>query len=334
LESSRSNRNNPLVRRREFICLLGGAAAASAHPAWAQPLLPRVGILLVGGTAAPKELALVSELSRLGYAEGRNIAYDIRGAGGDLDRLPALARELVAAGPKVLTGATSAAAEALMQATRDIPIVMAVVGDPVATGLSTSMSRPTGNVTGFTLSSASLAAKRLEMLSEIVPGLRRVVYMTPDSPMSGAFREQVKAAADKLGITVLPVVVTTPDSVAEAFAAADKEKVQAVLVESSPTSTRLSPHIVNECLLRDWPAMHAWAFEVRGGALVSYGPAVLENFAGTARYIDRILKGAKVAELPFEEPTEMRLAVNLRAARSIKFTFPPTFLVRADEVIE
>ena len=177
----------------------------------------------------------------------------------------------------MLTGATSASAEALVQATRDIPIVMTVVGDPIATGLSTSMSRPTGNVTGFTLSSASLAAKRLEMLSEIVPGLRRVAYMTPDSPMSGAFRGQVQSAAGKLGITVFPVVVTTPESVAEGFAVADKEKVQAVLIESSPTSTRLSTHIVNEYLLRDWPAMHAWAFEVRGGALMSYGPAVLEN---------------------------------------------------------
>jgi putative ABC transport system substrate-binding protein len=322
------------VRRRSFIALLGGAAAASAWPASAQQPASRVGILLVGGAATTKELALVSELSRLGYVEGRNIAYDIRASDGDLDRLPALARELVAAGPRVLTGATTASAEALVQATRDIPIVMTVVGDPVTTGLSTSLSRPTGNVTGFTLSSASLAAKRLEMLSEIVPGLRRVAYMTPDSPMSGAFREQVQSAADKLGITVLPVVVTTPESVAEGFAEADKEKVQAVLVESSPTSTRLSSHIVNECLLRDWPAMHAWAVEVRGGALVSYGPAVLENYSGTARYIDRILKGAKVAELPFEEPTEMRLAVNLRTARSIKFTFPPTFLVRADEVIE
>jgi putative ABC transport system substrate-binding protein len=284
--------------------------------------------------ATPKELALVSELSRLGYVEGRNIAYDIRAADGDLERLPALARELVAAGPRVLTGATTASAEALMQATRSIPIVMTVVGDPVATGLSTSMSRPTGNVTGFTLSSASLAAKRLEMLSEIVPGLRKVAYVTPDSPMSGSFRGQVQSAGDKLGITVLPMVVTTPESVAEGFEVADKEKVQAILVESSPTSTRLSPHIVNECLLRDWPAMHAWALEVRGGALVSYGPAVLENFAGAARYIDRILKGAKVVDLPFEEPTEMKLAVNLRTARSIKFTFPPTFLVRADEVIE
>ena len=321
------------MKRREFISLLAGAVALPSAARAQQPV-PMVGILLVGGAATSKDLALASELSRLGYVEGRSIAYDIRAADGDLNRLPALARELVAAGPRVLTGATTASAEALMQATRSIPIVMTVVGDPVTTGLSTSLSRPTGNVTGFTLSSASLAAKRLEMLSEIVPGLKRVAYVTPDSPMSESFRGQVQSAAEKLGITVLSVVVTTPESIAEGFAVADKENVQAVPVESSPTSTRLSAHIVNECLLRDWPAMHAWAFEARGGALMSYGPAVLENHAGGARYVDRILKGAKVAELPFEEPTEMRLVVNLRTARSIKFTFPPAFLIRADEVIE
>ena len=124
--------------------------------------MPRVGVLLVGGAAAPKDLALAPELARLGYVEGRNVVFDIRAAGGELNRLPALARELVAARPSVLVGATTASAEALVQATRDIPIVMTVVGDPVATGLSTSMSRPTGNVTGFTMSSPSLAAKRLE----------------------------------------------------------------------------------------------------------------------------------------------------------------------------
>jgi len=159
------------MKRRSFIAGLCGAAVASARPAWGQASVPRVGILLVGGTATLKELALVSELSRLGYVEGRNIAYDIRAADGDLNRLPALARELVVAKPRVLTGATSASAEALVQATRDIPIVMTVVGDPVATGLSTSMSRPTGNVTGFTLSSASLAAKLSSRTSGVCRGL-------------------------------------------------------------------------------------------------------------------------------------------------------------------
>jgi putative tryptophan/tyrosine transport system substrate-binding protein len=125
-----------------------------------------------------------------------------------------------------------------------------------------------------------------------------------------------------------------PTSSAEGFARAEKEGVQAVLVESSPTNALLSADIVNECLLRDWPAVHAWSFEVRGGALMSYGPAVNENHAGVARYIDRILKGAKVADLPFEEPAEMTLAINLRTARSIKLKMPPEFYIRANEVIE
>ena len=315
------------MRRREFIAVLGGAVAVQARPAWTQPQVPRIGFLLVGGMAPPKELAVVSELSRLGYVEGRNIAYDIRAADGDLDRLPALARELVAVGPRVLTGATSATAEALMQATRGIPIVMTVVGDPVATGLSTSMSRPTGNVTGFTLSSASLAAKRLEMLSEIVPGLRRVAYMTPDSPMSGdPFGNRFSPLPTSLASRCFPWRSPRRKASPKASPSPTREKVQAVLVESSPTSTRLSTHIVNECLAAGLGRHACVGFRgPRGGALVSYGPSVLENHAGTARYIDRILKGAKVAELPFEEPTEMNSpSTSAPRARSNSRSRPPS----------
>ena len=164
---------------------------------------------------------------------------------------------------------------------------MAVVGDPITAGLTTSMAQPTRNVTGFTMSSSSLAAKRLELLSKVVPNLRKVAYVTPDSPMSASFRAEVQRAADKLGITLLPLAISTAESVAEGFARAEKEGVQAVLVESSPTSARLSADIVDECRLRDWPAVHAaWSFEVRAGALMSYGPTVIENHAGVARYID------------------------------------------------
>jgi putative ABC transport system substrate-binding protein len=322
------------VRRREFIALLGGTMVAPVRPAWAQQHIPRVGVLLVGGAATSKDLALASELARLGHVEGRNITFDIRAAAGDFSRLPELARGLVGAKPNVLVGATTASAEALVQATRDIPIVMTVVGDPVAAGLSTSLSRPTRNLTGFTMSTASLAAKRLEILSELVPDLRRVMYLSPDTPMSESFRSEVRPAADKLGITLFTVAVSTAENVAESFAQADKERVQAVLVESSPANAFLSAHIVNECLLRDWPAIHAWAFDVRAGALMSYGPAVTENYAGAARYVDRLLKGSKVAELPFEEPAEMKLAINMRTARSINLKMPPSFLMRAAEVIE
>jgi len=226
-------------------------------------------------------------------------------------------------------------AEALAAATSDIPIVMTVIGDPIAVGMTKSISRPSRNVTGFTLSSATLAAKRLELLHQLVPGLNKVAYLTmPTSLMYVAFEQQVRTAANVLGITLIPVPVTTDASVTDGFGLIDSEKVQAVLVESNPTNMRFGAHIIDECLVRDLPAIHTWFFEVQAGALMSYGPAVLENHAGAARYVDRILKGAKVAELPFEEPTEIKLAINLRTARSIKLTIPPNLLARATEVIE
>jgi len=326
------------MRRREFNALLVGIVVSSiARPlkARAQRRMARVGILVLGGPVAAKDLIISSELARLGYVDGRNITYEIRAADDDLSRLAPLARELVAAKPDVLIGASSSVAEALAAATRDIPIVMTVIGDPIAVGVTSSMSRPSRNVTGFTASSPTLAAKRLELLHQLIPGLNKVAYLTmPTSPMNVTFKQQVRNAADVLGISLISVPITTDASVTDGFALVDREKAQAVLVESHESNVRLGAHIIDECLVRDLPAIHTWSFEVRAGALMSYGPATIENFAGAARYVDRILKGAKVAELPFEEPTEIKFAINLRTARSIKLTIPATLLARANEVIE
>jgi putative ABC transport system substrate-binding protein len=301
----------------------------------AQTRTARVGVLLLGAAAAPKDLSLPAELAKLGYVEGRNIAFEVRGASEDLGRLPALARELAATRPDALVGATSPGAVALAGATKSIPVLMTVVGDPIALGLTNSMSRPSGNVTGFTLSSPTLAGKRLELLRELNPNLRKVAYLRPTtSPMITTFEQQVRNAAASFGITLVFLSATTEAAVADAFALADREQVQAVLVETNPTNVQLGGHIMNECLVRDLPAMHAWLFEVRAGALMSYGPATLENHAGVAGYFDRIVKGAKVFELPFQEPTQIKLVINLRTARSIGLTIPPTLLARADEVIE
>jgi putative ABC transport system substrate-binding protein len=331
------------MSRRAFIRLIGGAAAwplvigasGARTPAWAERRLARIGVLLLGNTAAPEQLPLAAELRRLGHVDGRTITYDIRAADGDLARLPALARALAAAGSDVLVGATTPAAVALAAATTEIPIVMTVVGDPVLLRLTESLSRPTRNVTGFTISTPSLAGKRLELLRELVPGLRRVLYLfAPNSPMEIVFEQQVRKAAESLGISLLAAPVTTAASVAEAFALADAPRVQAALVESNPVLVHLGGHIQNECAVRDLPAMHAWFFEVRGGALLSYGPATVENHAGAAIYIDRILRGATIAELPFQEPTTIKLVINLKTAKALRLDIPPTLLARADEVIE
>jgi len=322
------------MRRRDF--LIFGIAAATAWPlaALAQQSSKRIGILIIGSAVAPKELAFVSELTRLGYVEGNNARYDVRGADGDITRLTTLARELVSSKPDVLIGASEAVATALANATAEIPIVITVMGDPIAIALTNSLSHPSRNVTGFTQSSSTLTAKRLELLRELIPTLRRLAYLNAPGPMIGIFEQQVRNAASVLGITVTTIPVTTEASVSKGFELADREQVQAVMVETSATSVRLSAHIIDECLVRDLPAIHPWSSSVRDGALMSYGPATVENNSGAASYVDRILKGAKVVELPIQEPTDIKLAINLHTARAIGLTIPPAFLARADEVIE
>jgi len=322
------------MRRRDFVALLSSVAAWPLTTR-AQQRIPRVGILVAGASPPPADFELTQQLARIGYIDGRNITYEIRGADGEIARLPPLARELVAKNPDVLVGSTTPAAIALAAATHDIPIVMMVVGDPIALGLSNSIARPSGNVTGFTASSISLAAKRLELLRELVPGLRKIAYLwVPANPMTRGFAEEVRKAAGALGIELVSLPLKSSEDIGAAFTLAEKEQVMAVLVESDELTVRNSGSITDECSVRNLPAMHAWPFEAKNGALISYGPATAENFARTAIYVDRILKGAKVAELPFEEPTQIRLAINLRTARSIKISVPPALLARADEVIE
>ena len=323
------------MQRREFITLLGGAVAAWPFAARAQQRTARVGVLLVGAGAPPRDLELARQLAQINYIEGRNITYEIRGADGDIDRLPQLARELAATNPDVIVGSTSPAAVALVAATQNIPIVMTIVGDPITLGLSNSMSRPSRNVTGFTNSSVSLAAKRLELLRELVPALNKLAYLwVPVNPLTKYYADQVRMAADALGIKLVPLPLTSGADIGAAFTLAEKEQVTAVLIESDELVVRFSGAIVDECLVRNLPAMHAWPFEVHNGALISYGPATVENYPRTAIYVDRILRGAKIAELPFEEPTQIKLAINLRTARSIKITVPPSLLARADEIID
>jgi putative ABC transport system substrate-binding protein len=323
------------MRRREFIALLGGAAAIWPLAISAQQHIRRVAVLSVGVAPQSRDFALAHELAKLGYIEGNNISYDIRGAEGDSSHLPQLALELVAKKPEVIVGSTSTVGVVLANATRKIPIVMMVVGDPIALGLSNSMSRPSRNVTGFTMSTTALAAKRLELLRELVPGIRKVAFLrVPDNPITKRTGEEVQTAADTLGLKIVSLPVASGADITTAFTIAEKEGVTAILIDGDPLMARFSGTIVDECLVRDLPAMHPWPFEVRNGALISYGPAIVENYSGTASYVDRILRGISIGELPFEEPTQFKLAINLRTARSIGLTVSPTLLTRADEVIE
>lgn len=323
------------MKRREFIALLGGAAIIWPLGTSAQQHIRRVAVLSVGVAPQSREFALAHELAKLGYIEGNNITYDIRGAEGDSSRLPQLALELVAKKPEVIVGSTSTVAVVLANATREIPIVMMVVGDPIALGLSNSMSHPSRNVTGFTMSTTALAAKRLELLRELVPGIRKVAFLrVRDNPITKQTGEEVQTAADMLGLKIVSLPVASGADITTAFTIAEKEGVAAILIDGDPLMVRFSGTIIDECLVRDLPAMHPWPFEVRNGALISYGPAIVENYSRTALYVDRILRGISIGELPFEEPTQIKLAINLRTARSIGVTVSPTLLARADEVIE
>ena len=256
------------MKRREFIALLGGAATIWPLAISAQQHIRRVAVLSVGVAPQSRDFALAHELAKLGYIEGNNITYDIRGAEGDSSRLPQLALELVAKKPEVIVGSTSTVAVVLANATREIPIVMMVVGDPIALGLSNSMSRPSRNVTGFTMSTTALAAKRLELLRELVPGIRKVAFLrVSDNPITKRTGEEVQTAADTLGLKIVSLPVASGADITTAFTIAEKEGVTAILIDGDPLMVRFSGTIIDECLVRDLPAMHPWPFEVRNGAL-------------------------------------------------------------------
>jgi putative tryptophan/tyrosine transport system substrate-binding protein len=328
------------MTRRRFVALLGGAATHTilfrpwVSRAHAQSRVHRVGILFPAGET-PGFLRLSAALRELGYVEGRNVAYDVRAAGADIGRLPDLSRELVAGKPDVIVSATATAARALMNATREIPIVLALVGDPVELGLTGSIARPTGNVTGFTTANDTLAGKRLEVLSELVPSARKVAFLwVPGNEQNRLVEQRTREAAAALRVELLSLPVGSAEDISLAITTAEAERAGALLIAPDPLIVRNRQTIIDECLLRNLPAMHSYSLEVRDGALIAYGSDVGEDYGRAAAYVDRILKGNKIADLPFQEPTTIGLTINLRTARSIGLPIPNSLLVRATEVIE
>ena len=324
------------MRRRELLVVLGVALPSLTVRAQAQRVqrVQRVGVLFPAG-AEPGLRDLVEALAKLGYNEGRNIAYEVRAAERDAERLPQLARELVALKPDVIVSATERAGSALQAATHDIPVVLALVGDPVALGLTESIARPTGNVTGFTTGHETVVPKRLELLHEMVPGLRKAALIwNAENAQHHLVLDRTREAAAALGIELLSLPVSSGEEISPAIARADQERAGGILVAADPLTVRNRRSIIDECTLRDLPAVHTYSFEVRDGALASYGSDVGEDYGRTALYVDRLLKGAQIAELPFQEPIQMTLTINLRTAKALGLTIPPTLLARADEVIE
>lgn len=326
------------MKRREFITLLSGAAALCPLAVWAQQLpIPLIGVLDAATVQSTKSYheAFRNGMSQLGYVEGRNIRFEFRYADGLLDRLPGLATDLVALNPKVIVSAPLPANLAVRKATSTIPVVMATGADPVGFGLVQSLSHPGGNVTGLTNFAEELASKQLDLIRELLPRLARVgTLVNVRNPLHVPQWQETQAAAANASITLVRFDYNVPEDLERAFDKFTREKVEAVLV---PPDTSLASHrerIAELATQSRLPAIYFNRLNVEAGGLVSYGPDLTESYRRAAAFVDKILKGAKPADLPVERPTTIELVINLRAARALGLTVSPALLARANDVIE
>jgi putative ABC transport system substrate-binding protein len=279
--------------------------------------------------------ALKLRLQELGWTEGKNFQLDVHYGNNNGERIRQAATEIATLVPDLIISSTSTTTTALMHTTGTIPIVAAVSGDPVVLGFSKDLSRPTGNITGFTTFNDELAAKRFEMLHEIVPGMRTVALIwVPINPQQGLLEVQTREAARRADIELVSLPVKATDDIASALATAQNREVSALIVAADPLTVGYSRQIIERCISMKLPAMHTFVSEARLGALMAYGIDVVESYRRTADYADRILKGTKVASLPFQQPSRFTLAINLQTARAIGVKLPATLLALADEVIE
>ena len=326
------------MRRRDFLGIVGGAAASVPLAARAQQpeRERRIGVLQ-GGTADDPNLqaafaAFVRELQQLGWIDGRNVRIDHRHGAGDVDIMRKHTAELVAFTPDVIVTAGSVALVQLLQATHTVPIVFVYVPDPVGSGFVKSLSRPGGNATGFMQFEYSLAAKWLELLKEIAPGVTRVaVLWDPTVPAGIGQFAIIQSVAPSLGVELIPVDVRDAERDVAAFA---RSGSGGLIVTSSALATVRRDMIVALAARHKLPAVYNFAPFAAAGGLISYGADNIDQFHRAAGYVDRILKGEKPSDLPVQGPTKYHLAINLKTAKTLGLTVPPTLLARADEVIE
>jgi len=329
-----------VILRRAIVLSLALSVLGASLPALAQPSQKVYRVALLSGTGrtpdgAPPGL-LREAMRQLGYIEGRNVAYEARFAEGDAERLPALAAELVGLKVDVIATLGGPAAIAAKQATSSIPIVMArAAGDAVAAGLIASLARPGGNVTGLTDESVQLSAKRMELLKEAVPkaAVIAVLWNMNDQGMTLRYRE-IEKAARILKVDVLALGVRRPEDFAEAFATMARRRPDAMFLVADPVTTINYKRVLEFAAAQRIPAMYENGFQVRDGGLMAYGPSIEEDFRRAAFYIDRILKGAKPADLPAEQPTRHYLTINAKTASSLGLTLPPALLFRADQLYQ
>jgi putative tryptophan/tyrosine transport system substrate-binding protein len=319
-----------MMTRRAFLGTLGLLAAPRAAEAQPAGKVWRIGYL------TPAEIPrapLVAGLRTLGYVDGQTVRLEIRSAENDLDRLPALAAELVRARVDIIVAVSPPAIVAAKQATATIPVVMAFWGGEriIESGVVASFTRPGGNVTGVYMFAAELDAKRLELLLQAVPKARRVGVLNPGPGWSVT---HLRPVANSHRIQLVLSDVPGPHGYDPAFAGMSKARVDAVLVPSFPRFYREHALIVQATAKRRMPAVYEWAEIVRAGGLIAYGPVLEDLNHLVAMYVDKILKGSKPADLPVEQPTKFELVINLKTAKALGLTIPPSVLARADQVIE
>jgi putative ABC transport system substrate-binding protein len=330
-----------MIRRRDFITLLGGAAAAWPLEARAQETrrVRHIGVLTAFASDDPAEqsrvLAFAQALAQSGWTEGRNVRIDIRWGAGDTERIRRYAAELVALAPDVILAVGSGTTGPLLQATRAVPIVFVLVADPVGAGFVQTVARPGGNATGFMLYEYGIGAKWLELLKEIAPGVKRVAFLRNPAIAAGSGQlGAIQASAPSLGVEVRPINVRDAGDIERDVAAFARSANGGLIVAAGAPAAFSRDVIIKLAVQHRLPALYSDHAFVTGGGLIAYGPNRVDMFRHGADYVDRILKGEKPADLPVQAPTKYDLVINLKTAKALGLEVPQTLLARADEVIE
>jgi putative ABC transport system substrate-binding protein len=329
------------MKRREFILALGGVAATwplIAHAQQPAGRVYRVGYLMIASREQQRHLikAFEESLRSLGYRVGENVIIEYRLANGEMERLPALAADLVRLGVDVIVTGSNPNTVAAMKATTTIPIIMTNSGDPVGTGLVASLARPGGNVTGLTQDTGvEIYGKRFELLKETLPNLSRLgILFNPDVALARSRQTSMGETARALGLTLFPVEARGLDTLEQAFAIMVRERAQALVMQGDAVLFNYRGQIAEMALRNRLPAASIQRELADAGFLLSYGADIRDLYRRTAVFVDKIFKGAKPADLPVEQPTKFELVINLKTAKALGVEVPTSLLQRADEVIE
>jgi putative ABC transport system substrate-binding protein len=322
--------------KRKLVWVLTVLLLASFDPAEAQQprKIPRIGYLSLASQPGLREEAFIQGLRDLGWIDGQSISIEYRWAAGNVDRLPALAEELVRLKVDLIVAGATPVIQAAKNATSTIPIVMPSAADPVGTGLVASLARPGGNVTGFAILTTDLETKKLELLREAIPGVSRIgVLWNPDNPVWASAWKQLPNAAQSLGLKLQSLEVRNPGAFEQVFSSASSQRAGALLVVQERLFVSHRQRMVELAARKRLPAIYGEGNFVVAGGLMSYGASVPDMLGRSAVYVDKILKGTKAAELPVEQALKFEMMINLKAAKQIGLIIPPNVLARADRVI-